>query len=181
MDKYIEIRILKILVLLLSVFWVSNSYAQEPEPIGIVTAVKGEVVVVSAGKSQVVEKGTNVFLGDSFGTTEFIDADGGICMDDGESFIRRKDDAWEFTLEDGLCINTLERVPMPRPFDRELREKFESETEVKEEVPSEEEFEEFPEEELPSEADLTPFGAPGVPAILQDPTDVKAIEYLWMW
>jgi len=247
MDKNFEIRILKIFVLLLSVIWVTNSYAQEPEPIGIVTAVKGEVIVVSAGKSQVVEKGTSVFLGDRFetkeasgvkilfdddtlislgananfditefvytpkerksyynifkgklkaivqkfergdsnvefatpnavagikGTTEFIDADGDICMDDGESFIRRKDDAWEFTLEDGICINTLERVPMPRPFDRELREKFESETEVKEEVPSEEEFEEFPEEELPSEADLTPFGAPGIPPFLQDPADI---------
>jgi len=247
MEKKIEIRILKTFILLLSVFWVTNSYAQEPEPIGIVTAVKGDVVVVSTGKSQVVEKGTSVFLGDRFetkeasgvkilfdddtlislgananfditefvytpkerksyynifkgklkaivqkfergdsnvefatpnavagikGTTEFIDADGDICMDDGESFIRRKDDAWEFTLEGGLCINTLERIPMPKPFDRKLREKFESETEVKEEVPSDEEFEEFPEEELPSEADLTPFGAPGIPPILQDPTDV---------
>jgi len=66
MDKKIEIRILKIFVLLLSVIWVTDSYAQEPEPIGIVTAVKGEVVVVSAGKSQVVEKGTSVFLGDRF-------------------------------------------------------------------------------------------------------------------
>lgn len=250
MEKKIEIKILKIFILLLPMIWVSNSYAQEPEPIGIVTAVKGEVIVVSAGKSEVVEKGTSVFLGDRFetkeasgvkilfdddtlislgakanfditefvytpkerksysnifkgklkaivqkfeqgdsnvefatpnavagikGTIEFIDADGDICMDEGVSFIRRKDDAWEFTLEDGLCINTLERRPMPRPFDRELREKFESETEVKEEAPSDEEYEkEFPEEELPSKAleDLNPSGAPGVPPIDQDPTDV---------
>src|SRR3990172_5504809 len=234
MDKYMEIRVLKIFVLLLSVFWVTNSYAQEPEPIGIVTAVKGDRfetkeasgvkilfdddTLISLGAnanfditefvytSKERKSYSNIFKGklkaivqkfergDSNvefatpnavagikGTTQFIDADGDICMDVGVSFIRRKDDAWDFTLEDGLCINTLERVPMPRPFDRELREKFESETEVKEEVPSDEEFQEFPEEELPSEADLTPFGAPGVPAILQDPTDVKAIEYLWMW
>ncbi len=70
MEKNMRIRNLKIFILLLSVIWFSSSYAQEPEHIGIVTAVKGEVVFVRAGKSEVAEKGTNVFLGDRFETKE---------------------------------------------------------------------------------------------------------------
>ena len=246
MEKKIEIKILKIIILLLSMIWVSSSYAQEPDPIGIVTAVKGEVIVVSAGKSEGVEKGTNVFLGDRFeikeasgakilfnddtlislgentnfditefvytpkerksysnifkgklkgivqklegrdsnvefatpnavagikGTTEYIDADTSeIGVEDGESFITRKDRAWEITLENGLYINTLEREPIPKPIPPEFKEKFEN---LIEEAPSDEESEEEFPAEAPSEArDLTPFGAPGIPPIDQDPTDV---------
>jgi hypothetical protein len=248
MDKYMEIRILRIFVLLLSLFWVTSSYAQEPQPIGIVTAVKGEVIVVSAGKSQAVEKGTSVFLGDRFetkeasgvkilfdddtlvslgentnfditefvytpkerksyynifkgklkgivqrledresnvefatpnavagikGTTEYIDADTGeIGLEDSEIglFVRRKDGAWEFTLVPGEYINTFQREPVPKPITPEFKQKFEN---LIEEVTGDEEFEEVPEEELPTKAeDLTPFGAPGIPPILQDPADI---------
>ncbi len=68
-------RVLKICVLaLISVLWIAitytHTYAQEPEPIGIVTAVKGQVTVVSAGVSEAVEEGARVFLGDRFETGE---------------------------------------------------------------------------------------------------------------
>jgi FecR-like protein len=62
-------RILKICILaLISVLWVGSAYAQKPEPIGIVTAVKGQVTVVSAGVSESVGQGARVFLGDRFQT-----------------------------------------------------------------------------------------------------------------
>ncbi len=44
------------------------SYAQEPESIGIVTAVNGQVTVISRGGTQAVVEGTRVFLGDRFET-----------------------------------------------------------------------------------------------------------------
>ena len=246
MEKKIEIKILKIIILILSMIWVSSSYAQEPEPIGIVTAVKGEVIVVSAGKSAVVEKGTNVFLGDRFeikeasgvkilfnddtlislgentnfditefvytpkerksyynifkgklkaivqkvegrdsnvefatpnavagikGTTEYIDADTAeIGVEGGVLFVRRKDGAWEGTIENQL-VNTFEPRFKPEDFYLGFKEKFEN---LIEGTPSDEETgEEFP-AEAPSEAkDLTPFGLPLVPPALQDPTDVE--------
>jgi hypothetical protein len=249
MEKNMRLMTLKIFMLLLLVIWVSSSYAQEPEPIGIVTAVKGDVVVVSGGKSEVVEKGTNVFLGDRFetkdasgvkivfnddtlislgentnfditefvytpkerksyynifkgklkgivqkvegkdsnvefatpnavagikGTTGYIDADAGEIGVEGSEFglfVRRKDRIWEIMLKNDQYINTFDRTPMPKPFYPGFKEKFEN---LIEEAPSDEEYKkEFPEEELPSEkTDLTPFGAPGVPPILQDPTQV---------
>ncbi len=46
-----------------------DTYAQEPEPIGIATAVKGQVTVVSSGgESETVVEGVKVFLGDTFET-----------------------------------------------------------------------------------------------------------------
>ncbi len=242
-----RIKTIKIFMLLLSAIWVSNSFAQEPEPIGIVTAVKGEVVVVRAGKSEVIEKGTNVFLGDRLetkeasgvkivfdddtlislgentnfditefvytpkerksyynifkgklkgivqkiegrdsnvefatpnavagikGTTEYIDADvGEIGVEGGALFVRRKDGAWEGIIENQV-VNTFEPRFKPLDFYPGFKERFEN---LIEEAPSDEEHEEeFPEEELPSEeAGLTPFGAPGVPPINQQPTDVQ--------
>lgn len=47
----------------------SYSYAQEQQPIGIATAVKGQVTVVSSGgESETVVEGVKVFLGDTFET-----------------------------------------------------------------------------------------------------------------
>ncbi len=65
----------------------------------------------------------------------------------------------------------MERIPKPYPIYPGLKDKFEI---LIEEAPSDEEYKEgLPAEELPSEArDLTPFGAPGIPPINQDPTDV---------
>ncbi len=56
---------------LISVLWITSAYAQQkPEPIGIVTAVKGQVTVISGGVSEQVDQGTKVFLGDRFQTGE---------------------------------------------------------------------------------------------------------------
>jgi hypothetical protein len=62
-------KALKIYTVLISILWISIVYAQEAEPVGIVTAVKGQVTVVSAGgESEVVVEGAKVFLGDTFET-----------------------------------------------------------------------------------------------------------------
>ncbi len=63
--------ILKICILaLVSALWVGSAYAQKTEPIGIVTAVNGQVTVVSTGVSESVTQGARVFLGDRFETGE---------------------------------------------------------------------------------------------------------------
>ncbi|MGH7806976.1 MAG: hypothetical protein ACRENT_02690, partial [Thermodesulfobacteriota bacterium] len=62
-------KALKIYTVLISILWISIVYAQEAEPVGIVTAVKGQVTVVNAGgESEVVVEGAKVFLGDTFET-----------------------------------------------------------------------------------------------------------------
>ncbi|HWP92042.1 MAG TPA: FecR domain-containing protein [Thermodesulfobacteriota bacterium] len=67
----------------LSKFWIASltifvlglaaahTHAQEPEPIGIVTAARGQVTVVGEdGVSEAVEEGARVYLGDRFETGE---------------------------------------------------------------------------------------------------------------
>jgi hypothetical protein len=67
-----KIGVLKICIFtLISALWIVSAYAQQqPEPIGIVTAVKGQVTVVSGGVSEQVNQGARVFLGDRFQTGE---------------------------------------------------------------------------------------------------------------
>ncbi len=67
-----KIVVLRVCILtLISALWVVSAYAQQqPEPIGIVTAVKGQVTVVSGGVSEQVNQGARVFLGDRFQTGE---------------------------------------------------------------------------------------------------------------
>jgi hypothetical protein len=67
--KEVEIKALMVYALLISLIWASTAYAQEP--IGIVTAVKGQVTVAGAtGVMEAVEEGARVFLGDRFKTEE---------------------------------------------------------------------------------------------------------------
>ncbi|MBI2486399.1 MAG: FecR domain-containing protein [Deltaproteobacteria bacterium] len=62
-------KALKVYILLISILWVAAAHAREPEPVGIATAVKGQVTVVSAsGESETVVEGAKVFLGDTFET-----------------------------------------------------------------------------------------------------------------
>ena len=69
MGNNLEIIILKISIILISVLWFSAAKAQEPQPVGIATAVKGQVTVVSpGGESETVVEGAKVFLGDTFET-----------------------------------------------------------------------------------------------------------------
>ncbi len=65
-------RMVKISILALTLtIWMGNAYAQEkPEPIGTVTAVKGQVTVISGGVSEQINQGARVFLGDRFQTGE---------------------------------------------------------------------------------------------------------------
>lgn len=61
---------ISILALILAI-WMGSAYAQEkPEPIGIVTVVKGQVTVVSVEVNEQVKQGARVFLGDRFQTGE---------------------------------------------------------------------------------------------------------------
>lgn len=61
---------ISILTLILAIC-IGNAYAQQkPEPIGTVTAIKGQVTVVSGGVSEQVNQGARVFLGDRFQTGE---------------------------------------------------------------------------------------------------------------
>jgi len=69
--KNVEIRALRICIFLISLIWSAAVHAQEPEPVGIVTAVKGQVAVTSTtGGRETVEEGARVFLGDRFETGE---------------------------------------------------------------------------------------------------------------
>ncbi|MGH7900250.1 MAG: FecR family protein [Thermodesulfobacteriota bacterium] len=64
----IEIALLTLAMTVMGNFGVNYSFAQEPESIGIVTAVNGQVTVISSGGTQAVVEGTRVFLGDRFET-----------------------------------------------------------------------------------------------------------------
>lgn len=72
MTSVTKIGMGKICILaLLSTLWIGNASAQQkPEPIGTVTAVKGQVTVISGGVTEQVSQGANVFLGDRFQTGE---------------------------------------------------------------------------------------------------------------
>lgn len=55
----------------MSIIWITAAIAQEPEPIGIVTAVKGDVTVVGEdGASEQVQEGARVYLRDRFVTED---------------------------------------------------------------------------------------------------------------
>lgn len=59
------------LLALISALWIGNAFAQQkPEPIGTVTAVKGQITVISGGVTEQVSQGASVFLGDRFQTGE---------------------------------------------------------------------------------------------------------------
>ena len=64
----IEIALLMLAMTIMGIFRVNYSFAQEPESIGIVTAVNGQITVISSGGTQAVVEGTRVFLGDRFET-----------------------------------------------------------------------------------------------------------------
>jgi hypothetical protein len=65
----LEIASLMLAMTIMIVYSTNYTYAQEPQPVGIPTAVKGQVTVVSAsGERETVIEGAKVFLGDTFET-----------------------------------------------------------------------------------------------------------------
>ncbi len=72
MASVATIGMIKICILaLILALWIGDASAQQkPEPIGTVTAVKGQVTVISGGVTEQISQGARVFLGDRFQTGE---------------------------------------------------------------------------------------------------------------